>query len=447
MSQDLDAPMSDTTAPEPHTAGAARPRLLGREGWHRLFGPYREARTYREAAFLLTSLMVGTALFTLIVTGVSLGVGALISLIGVPVLVLTGILVRVASNLERARARALLGIDDLPDAHWPGEGETWWHRIWTCAKDAAVWKEALYGVVLLAVGIVTFTVVIGVAAAAIGLVLLPAWVSALPGDGAPDGAWDIAGYVVVGIAAWLAFPWVVRALAAGSRALVVALLGPGTSELTARVDHLTESRARSVDAATAERQRIERALHDGAQMRLTSLAMELGRAKERMQDDPEGAAALLEGAHDEAKRALVELRDLARGIHPAVLTDRGLRAAVGALAARSTVPVDVSIDLPTRPSAAVEATAYYVVAEGLTNVTRPAGASRASVRVRRRGDALVVEVEDDGRGGARVAEPGGLVPSGLRGLADRVAGVDGDLEVSSPPGGPTVLRAEVPCAS
>jgi signal transduction histidine kinase len=153
-------------------------------------------------------------------------------------------------------------------------------------------------------------------------------------------------------------------------------------------------------------------------------------------------AELVAGAHDEAKRAIVELRELVRGIHPAVLTDRGLDAALSALAARSPVPVDVQVDVPERPAAAVETTAYFVVAEALTNVTKHARAGAVRVRVLRRGDVLTVEVTDDGTGGASIT-PGG----GLAGLQDRVRAVEGTMRLASPPGGPTTLLVEVPCGS
>jgi signal transduction histidine kinase len=197
-----------------------------------------------------------------------------------------------------------------------------------------------------------------------------------------------------------------------------------------------------VRAALAERRRIERDLHDGAQQRLISLAMELGMAKEKMPEDPEAARELLEAAHGEAKRALAEIRDLVRGIHPAVLSDRGLDAAISALAGRCPVPVVANVELDGRPSDAVETTAYFVVAEALANVARHAGASEARICVwHERGpeERLVVEVVDDGKGGA---DPG--AGTGLAGLRDRLAALDGRLFVESPVGGPTRVRAQLP---
>jgi signal transduction histidine kinase len=203
-----------------------------------------------------------------------------------------------------------------------------------------------------------------------------------------------------------------------------------------------------VDAAEAERRRIERDLHDGAQQRLVALAMELGRAKAKFSDDVEAAAALVDQAHSEAKAALTELRDLVRGVHPPVLTDRGLDAALSGLAARCHVPVALQVVVPVRPRPAVEAVAYFTVAEALTNIAKHSRATHASVVVEGgpwsastgAGGTLHIVITDDGIGGAN---PAG---AGLSGLADRISGVDGALSVESPPGGPTIIAAVLPCA-
>ena len=191
----------------------------------------------------------------------------------------------------------------------------------------------------------------------------------------------------------------------------------------------------------SDRRQIERDLHDGAQQRLLSLGMDLGMALEKFDSDPDAARGLVGDAHGELQRAIAELRNLARGIHPAVLTDRGLDAALSALAARSTVPVQLDVRLKERPPASVEATAYFIVAEALTNAARYANATAASVSVRQQGDKLHIEVADDGVGGAE-QRPGG----GLAGLAGRASSVEGSLRISSPKGGPTVVAADLPCA-
>jgi signal transduction histidine kinase len=214
------------------------------------------------------------------------------------------------------------------------------------------------------------------------------------------------------------------------------------AELRARLEELSESRARLVEIGIAERQRLERDLHDGAQQRLTALSLQVHVARAKLTSDPEAAGAILDRARDELRLAIEELRELARGIHPAVLTDRGLGAAITGLAARFPMPVQVLTTPLARLPTAVEAAAYFVVSESLANMAKHAGASHATVRVARQNGHAVVEVHDDGCGGASM-ESG----SGLRGLADRLAGLDGRLEVVSPPGGGTTVRARIPCES
>jgi signal transduction histidine kinase len=209
--------------------------------------------------------------------------------------------------------------------------------------------------------------------------------------------------------------------------------------LAERVDVLTKSRSGVMEAMLLERRRIERDLHDGAQQRLVALAMDLGMAKEKLRTDPAAAQRLVESSHEEAKRVLSDLRDLVRGIYPAVLTDRGLDAAISSVAGRSPVLVTVDVELPERPPEAVEATAYFVVVEALTNVAKHSGASEAKVWVRRVNDRLAIEVTDNGAGGADTK-----AGTGLGGLADRIAALDGQLTIDSPVGGPTRVRAEIP---
>jgi PAS domain S-box-containing protein len=210
-------------------------------------------------------------------------------------------------------------------------------------------------------------------------------------------------------------------------------------ELRARLTELAASRARIVTAGDVERRRLERNLHDGAQQRLVSLALSLRLARAKLDADPATARTLLDGASDELALALDELRELARGLHPAVLTDHGLRAAVEMLAGRAPVPVEIAAIPPERLPAPVEAAAYYLISEALTNVAKYAQASTVNVRVVPSGDAVVVEVADDGVGGA---DPSG--GSGLRGLADRVEALGGTLRIDSVPGAGTTLRATIP---
>jgi signal transduction histidine kinase len=212
--------------------------------------------------------------------------------------------------------------------------------------------------------------------------------------------------------------------------------------LEERAVRAESGRAAAVDSAEAERRRIERDLHDGAQQRLVALAMDLGAARERLDRDPAGAKVLVAEAHEEAKAALKELRDLVRGIHPVILEDRGLDAALSAVVARSPVPVELTVELTRRPPDHIESAAYFVVSEALANVARHASATRAAVSIATSADRLVVEVRDDGVGGA---DPGR--GTGLQGLADRVRGLGGTFDVLSPEGGPTTVLVELPCAS
>jgi signal transduction histidine kinase len=220
--------------------------------------------------------------------------------------------------------------------------------------------------------------------------------------------------------------------------MVRGLLSP-SDELERRIAELESDRGVVVDTAAADLRRIERDLHDGAQARLVNLAMGLGLAKEKLLEDPDAAAEMVAEAHGEVKLALQELRDLARGIHPAVLTDRGLDAALSSVASRCTVPVKVTADLDARPVAAIEGIAYFTVSELLQNISKHSGARSASVDVWRTEDRLLIQVWDDGRGGADL--DGG---TGMRGLAERLDAVDGLFVVDSPPGGPTVVTAELP---
>ncbi|WP_455431936.1 sensor histidine kinase [Streptomyces violarus] len=287
-----------------------------------------------------------------------------------------------------------------------------------------------YGVVsVLAVGWMD----LGVALVSLGipgfLLLAPFQPTATPWQ---TVAGPVAGALLLPVAAYPVAAW------AGVRAAVArAVLFPKDRELR----EVVRSRARLVDAFETERRRIERDLHDGAQQRLVALTMKLGLAG---LDLPPGSAAAKEvgEAHALAKEALTELRELIRGIHPQILTERGLPAAARDIAGRCPVPTDLDLDLPGRLPATVEQTAYYVTAEALTNIARHSGADRCRVTARCHGGVLRLDIEDNGSGDADPARGTGLV-----GLADRIAAADGRMLLSSPPGGPTLLRAEIPCGS
>jgi signal transduction histidine kinase len=244
------------------------------------------------------------------------------------------------------------------------------------------------------------------------------------------GVWAASG----GGSFWPVWPIVALALALGLRAVA---RGAKNEE---RVEELTQSRAGAVQAAESQLRRIERDLHDGAQARLVALGMNIGMAEQQLSKDPEKAQEHLAEARAAAAAALQELRDLARGIHPPILADRGLEAAIGALATHAGVPVAVDVELSERPPDAVETAAYFVAAEGLANALKHAHASRIDVNVHEREEAIVVRVLDDGIGGASEAE------GGLHGLRQRVEALDGSLRIASPDGGPTVIEAVLPCA-
>jgi signal transduction histidine kinase len=244
-----------------------------------------------------------------------------------------------------------------------------------------------------------------------------------------------------GLALVFAVPWVARGFALLEVAAGRAMVGPSRSEeLSRHVTSLARSRAGAVSAADAERRRIERDLHDGTQQRLVSMAMNLGLARATLPDLPDEAREVIERAHDDAKQALRELRDLVQGLHPAILSDRGLDAALSGIAARAPLPVRVNVELREKLPSDVEAVAFFVVSEALTNVAKHAAALEAEVSVTGDDGLLRLTISDNGHGGA---DPGG---AGLRGLAQRVASIDGRLRISSPPGGPTVISAELPLA-
>ncbi len=258
--------------------------------------------------------------------------------------------------------------------------------------------------------------------AIVAMFLVGVWVASTPGD-----------YF------WPVWPIMVLALVVGADAAWVAYRSGAHQRMAERIEVLTTTRAAAADAQAAELRRIERDLHDGAQARLVALALDLGMARERMDTAPDEARTLVAEAHDEAKRALVELRDLARGIHPAVLTDRGLEAAVGSLAATSPIPTDVRVSLDRRLEPAIEAAAYFTVSEALANAAKHSHAEAISVEVVGDASLLRVSVSDDGVGGA---DPSG---GGLTGLRRRLAAHDGTLTVGPAPGGGTRLVAELPC--
>ncbi|MFF4319061.1 histidine kinase [Streptomyces sp. NPDC001568] len=348
--------------------------------------------------------------------------------------------------LQRNRLRTLLDVNVPPvvrDHPWNsarGQGE----RL----RSEATWRQ--YGYHLLvgpfaaaAGALVVLGWTVGVVASTVY-----AWEWMFPADGWITGSGASPYYDLItatGLLALLVTPWVAALTTRLDAAAAIALLGPNRArELERRVEDLAESRAGVLDAADLERRRIERDLHDGAQQRLVSLAMNLGIARATLRDLPPEAKAVIDEAHREAKEAIEELNDLVRGLHPAVLEDRGLDAALSGIAARAPLPVELTVEPSRRPGPTVEAVAYFVVSEALANVAKHARAARCRVHVAPvtgpRGDLLRVVVTDDGAGGA---DPAG--GTGLVGLRKRVGSVDGTLSINSPLGGPTVITVELPC--
>jgi signal transduction histidine kinase len=344
------------------------------------------------------------------------------------------------SALQRSRLRATLGIE-IPPTPPHAERGPWPIGPW---RAAATWRQLGFHLLALVIGGFGGGLVLACWAAPVVAIVY------LAGSHPPPAAGLAA--IVVAVIMLLAAPWAARWVTRADEASARELLGLSRSdELALQVESLARSRAESVAATDAERRRIERDLHDGTQQRLVSLAMNLGMARANLTDLPAARRAIAE-AHDEAVLALSELREFIRGLHPAVLNDRGLDAALSGIVAHAPMPVRLRVDVATRSSPSIEAVAYFVVSEALANVAKHAHATRAEVTVTRTGDLLRVAITDDGRGGAAI--PSGIDAAaavgggtGLLGLAQRAAAVDGTLTVDSPPGGPTTITAELPCES
>jgi len=359
--------------------------------------------TWKEISHLLVNLPASIIGFVYVVTMLATGAGLAVTVVGLPLLAAGLRGSRQLGKLERGRARRLLGLRIDEPSPLPVRRTGFFGWLWSSLKDPVGWRAVLYDLIRLPWGIATFTITL------VSLFVL-----------------------------WPVLPFIARGLTNVDRAMVRGLLSP-SDELERRIAELESDRGVVVDTAAADLRRIERDLHDGAQARLVNLAMGLGLAKEKLLEDPDAAASMVDEAHGEVKLALQELRDLARGIHPAVLTARGLDAALSSISSRCTVPVKVTTELETRPAPAIEGIAYFTVSELLQNVSKHSGARSASVDVWRTDDRLLIQVRDDGRGGAGV--DGG---TGMAGLADRLGAVDGLFVVDSPVGGPTVITAELP---
>lgn len=432
--------MATTPAPDPQQR-LPRPRA----GW-------RQVR--RDVAYLLPGLPVALASFTVLMVGFWLGVGLfLLALLGLVVLVLTLAFARGFAAAERGRVGLMEGRRVGP-AHYRAPAGSPLARLAGYVRDPQLWRDFAHGLLVLPVRLFTWTLTVVWSACSL-LVTYPLWAWSLPrdiGEGEDQGlaslvfGWDdLIGDVVVNTAIGIGFlatlPYALRGLATLESVLAWALLTNENTALRARAEELARSRQAVVQAEAETLRRVERDIHDGPQQRLVRLTMDLQSAQRRLGDDAAGAAPLVGEALEQAQEALTELRALSRGIAPPILSDRGLHAALAAAVARCPVPTTLDVELGGRdrlpPS--VENVAYFVVTESLTNVAKHSGASRCEVSVVLTGDALHVQVTDDGRGGAHQGKG-----HGLAGLADRLAGVDGFLAVASPTGGGTIVDATVP---
>jgi signal transduction histidine kinase len=400
-----------------------RPTAFLRSAW-----PWRSLLYLTGGALLgLTTIM---AVAGLLIAGLALSV-VFVGVAGLVAVVLSGVAV---GRLERHRLR-LVDADPLPDPHRTPGGPGL--RAWLLCRlrEQATWRELGYAMISASVLCwMDAAVVIGAVVVPAVFIAGPLYIHDEPlGKTIPI---SLVGYAIALIMAYPTTAW------AGARAAMArAILAPRSGDAAELLVEVTRSRARLVDAFEVERRRIERDLHDGAQQRLVALSLQLGLARLELPAGSAAAAPVL-AAHELAKQALTELRELIRGVHPKILTDRGLAAAVRDVVATAPVPVDVELRLPGRLAASVEVAAYFTVVEALTNVAKHSGAERARVTGVVSGGKLLLDVRDDGRGGADPAAGSGLV-----GLADRVAAVDGTVALSSPPGGPTLLHVEIPCES
>lgn len=412
----------------------------------RVVGAVVAARTWLAVVYLLTGLPLTAAAGLVLVVGLLAGLALLpLALLGVPMTALVLAVMDLVCRVERARTAYLLGVTLPKPAPEPVVDGRWWHPRRLLGPRR--WRQAGAVVLLAPVQLAGFTIAAVVWSTALGLLALPVYGAAggvvSLGSGQLHGIPAFAGCAAAGVVVLLAAPAATLGTAAALAAVSRVLLGPSRRRaLSVRVEELEHSRAVVTDAAENERRRIGRDLHDGAQQHLVAMIMELARARARLSaDDPAAARALVDRAHEQAQTALVELRNLVRGVHPPVLSERGLDAALPGLAALCPVPVDLDVHLAARPPLTVESIAYFVVAEALTNVAKHARATTARVTVAMLDHDLLVEVCDDGVGGA---DPTG---AGLTGMAGRITAIDGRLSIDSPAGGPTTITARLPCES
>jgi signal transduction histidine kinase len=409
-------------------------------------------RFFRGFGYLAGDLPLCIVAFALGVAGFAAGLGTVVVWVGVPILVLTLRGMRMFAGIERSFTEWATG-RSLPPHHYPtpkGRGLGW---LISALRDPQGWRDLLYAIVAFPLRLAASVLAIAWTIGGLGGLLGITWMWALPDDNDGGGLlWllfgiegrlpEIALNTVLGAIMLALAPLLVRGLVTSRAALARGLLTNEAAALRARAGQLAAGRRAAVEAEAQTLRRLERDIHDGPQQRLVRLNMDLEAVARRLDDDPERARPLVAEALAQSREALDELRALSRGIAPPILADRGLGAALAAAAARCPVQVSLDVALPEgRLAAAVENTAYFVVTEALTNVAKHAQATLCTVSVGADGDRVLVQVLDNGRGGAHLGKG-----HGLAGLADRLAAVEGVLDVVSPVGGPTVLTAEIPLA-
>jgi signal transduction histidine kinase len=413
--------------------------------------PHLLQRLGRDSAYVLTGFPLALPAFVLVVVLVTVGAGLSVILVGLPVLVLGILTARGFAYLERQRLGRLTGEARAHPEYLtadPGDGVL--RRLTAPARDRQSWLDVVWVLVALITATISWAIAVAWWATAIGGPTYALWGRTIPRGSAPvtlasllgfGDSWSADMVVIcsIGLFALLTLPLVMRATALLHSTLGQDLLC-GRAELQQEVRRSEAGRAAGRAAEAESLRRLERDIHDGPQQRLVRLSMDLGRARTQLEKDPELARATLDGALVQARETVDELRSLSRGIAPPVLVDRGLEAALREAVARSVVPTTLTYDAPPGLPKHVETAVYFVVAECLTNVAKHSGARGARVSLHVSEGRAVVLVEDDGRGGASPTPYGGLT-----GLAQRARAADGTFELSSPPGGPTVARTELPC--
>lgn len=423
------------------------------------------AQLRADTLYCLSGLPVAIAGLVVVAAFLFPGLGLCAILVGIPVLVFCLFAARGFADLERRRLRLVLRKpvtrprykSELATAlrATPGGADDRQvqgvRRLFTALGDSQGWLDVVHAILGIVPAVIGFVLAVAWWAVGLGYTLDVTWGWALygvdPGLASLLGLHSYGGYVgvntVVGLLFLASAPFVVRGAAlvpAGFARLL--LTRDRVTALQQRVEELTAGREAARNAEASALRRLERDIHDGPQQRLVRLTMDLSLAQRRMRNDPEAAAPLLAEAIEQTRETLDELRALSRGIAPPILADRGLAAALAAVTGRCTVPTELEVDLPDdgRLPEGTENTAYFLVAEALTNVAKHSRATWCRVRVQGDGSLVYVTISDNGRGGAHPAKG-----HGLAGLADRVRAADGRLDVESPAGGPTVLTAELPC--